>query len=62
MPRWPLTQTRTAQSSGEDQAMKEIANNIVTSVTDSGEVNIKPPQPMESSLQLQSTSPPMDFM
>ena len=50
------------KSSGEDQAMKEIANNIVTSVTESREVNIKPPQPMESSLQLQSTCPTTDSL
>eukprot|EP00804_Cyclotella_cryptica_P015395 CCRYP_008033-RA/>CCRYP_008033-RA protein AED:0.42 eAED:0.42 QI:139/1/0.66/1/0/0/3/0/230 len=46
------------KSSGGDQTMKEIANNIVTAVTKSSEINIKQPQPMGSSLQLQSSSTP----
>eukprot|EP00804_Cyclotella_cryptica_P017495 CCRYP_006675-RB/>CCRYP_006675-RB protein AED:0.22 eAED:0.22 QI:161/0.6/0.5/1/0.2/0.33/6/787/228 len=46
------------KSSGGDQTMKEIANNIVTAVTESSEINIKQPQPMGSSLQFQSSSTP----
>ncbi len=41
--------------SGGDQTMKKISNNIVGAVTESSEINIKQPQLMGSSLQLQST-------